>query len=164
MPIGVVVVVGVVLQLLLIQADGQETPGKAAVKFAKAYYQLNPTTMRSLLCKKAAEGDAVAGYIQRVSREAGERGFGVSYMKQALYDIKTHTERIDDNTAEVRLSARSRTAINPVYALVARFFHLGETREVEQVLRVVKEDGRWKVCDNPLSTVQTYSEASHKAG
>ena len=166
-PIGAVVVIGVLLQLLFVRADNQDTPGKAAVRFVKACYQLDPSTMRGLLCKKTAEtakGDVVARYIRQISLEAGQRGFGMDFMKQALYDIKTHTERIDDNTAKVRLRARSRTAINPVYALVARIFHLGETREVDQVLTVVKENGCWKVCDNPLSRVQTDPDASSKAG
>ena len=33
---------------------------------------------------------------------------------------------------------------------VSKLFHLGDTREFEETLELVKEDGRWKVCGAPF--------------
>jgi hypothetical protein len=34
---------------------------------------------------------------------------------------------------------------------VSRIFFLGETYHMEETLRLVKEDNRWKVCGEPLA-------------
>jgi hypothetical protein len=152
----VAVLIGVILQGILILADCTPTPGKAAVEFAKAFYRIDPA-MSSLLCSKNLEineGRVVETYIQGMNREARERGFGLNNMKYMLYHIETHTRRIDDNTAEVKLTASRRVSINPVYALVAKFFLIGETYQVNELMTVVKEDSRWKVCGNPFAFLE----------
>lgn len=151
--IVVVLIAGILLQIILVWADCKDTPGKAAVRFTKAYYGLDPS-MREDLCTKtldAAGGNVVENYIRQISKEAENRGFGPNYMKHILYNIETHTHRMDDGTAEVRITAKRRVSINPVYALVAKFFLIGETYKVDERLTVVKEDGRWKVCGEPFS-------------
>lgn len=150
------VLIGILLQILLVWADSHETPGKIAEKFTTAYYRLDPS-MAAYLCRKtsaAAEGNAVEQYIRRISQEAADRGVTLNYMKHILYNVETHTHRIDDVTAEVKITANRRVSINPVYALVARFFLIGETHKLDELLTVVKEDGRWKVCGAPFSLVQ----------
>lgn len=156
MPIGVAILIGVVLQGLLIMADLKPTPGKAAVEFAKAFYRIDPA-MSSLLCNKnleMVEGRVVETYIQGVTQEARDRGFGLNNMKYTLYHIETHTRLIDDTTAEVNLTATRKVSINPLYALVAKFFLIGETYQVNERMTLVKEDGRWKVCGNPFSFLE----------
>jgi hypothetical protein len=69
-------------------------------------------------------------------------------MKYILYGIETHTHMIDDTTAEVKLTAKKRVAINPIYALIGKFFLIGKTYNVDTLIPVVKEDGKWKVCKN----------------
>jgi len=153
MPVAVALILGVVLQGLLILADCRYTPTKAAVQFSKAYHRLDPA-MAKLLCKKytADDTDDVVGdFLQKISLEAKERGLGLNYMKYILYHIETHTRMIDDATAEVKLTAKKRVAINPIYALIGRFFLIGKTYEVDERISVVKEDGRWKVCENVFS-------------
>jgi hypothetical protein len=149
----VVVFMGAVLQLILVWADCGDTPSKVALKFAKAYYRLDPS-MSELLCRETmdtSEGNVVQKFIQRASKEAADRGFGQNYMKHILYNIETHTHRIDDGTAEVKITGKRRRSINPVYALIAKFFLIGETYKVNETITVVKEEGSWKVCGNPLS-------------
>jgi len=157
MPIGVAILIGVVLQGLLILADLKPTPGKAAVEFAKAFYRVDPA-MASLLCSKSSgmgEGNVVEEYIQGVTQAAGDRGFGLDNMKYMLYHIETETHRTDDTTAEVKLTARRIVSINPLYALVSKFFLIGKTYQVDELMTMVKEDGRWKVCGNPFSFIKT---------
>ena len=155
-PIIVAILVGVLLQGILILADCAPTPDKAAVEFAKAFYRIDPA-MSSLLCRKnleMGEGRVVENYIQEVTQEARDRGFGLNNMKYTLYHIETETRRISDTTAEVNLTATRRVSINPLYALVAKFFLIGETYQVNELMTVVKEDGRWKVCGNPFAFIK----------
>jgi hypothetical protein len=148
----VAVILGIILQGALILADCKDTPTRAAVKFSKAFYRLDPD-MAELLCKKYITGDkgnVVENYIHTVSKEAKDRGLGLNYMKSILYGVETHTRIIDDVTAEIKLTANRRTAINPIYALIGKFFRIGKTYQVDTLIPVTKEDGKWKVC-GPLS-------------
>ncbi|MEW6671217.1 MAG: hypothetical protein AB1427_05900 [Thermodesulfobacteriota bacterium] len=157
LPIVVAILIGVLLQGVLILADRTQTPGGAAVEFAKAFYRIDPA-MSSFLCNKVMEtdeGKVVEKHIQGMTREAGSRGIGLNNMKYMLYHIETETHRIDDTTAEVKLTAKRRVSINPLYALVAKLFLIGETYPVDERMTVVKEDGRWKVCGNPFSLIQS---------
>jgi len=157
MPIGVAILIGVVLQGLLIMADLKPAPGKAAVEFAKAFYRVDPA-MASLLCSKSlemGEGNVVEEYVQGMTQEARDRGFGLDNLKYMLYHIETETHRIDDTTAEVKLTARRIVSINPLYALVSKFFLIGKTYPVDELMTLVKEDDCWKVCGNPFSFIKT---------
>ena len=96
-----VILMGIVLQGILILADCQDTPRRAAVEFTKAFYHLDPA-MSARLCKKHLGGqdsDVVEQYILKVSSEARDRGLGLNYMKNILYGVETHTHMIDENTA-----------------------------------------------------------------
>ena len=93
----------------------------------------------------------VGDYINRVADEARASGFDLSYMRSKLIDLETNTRMVDDNTAEVHITAERERAINPIYALVGRLFFLIETQPVDATLEVIKEEGRWKVCGQPFS-------------
>ena len=58
---------------------------------------------------------------------------------------------IDSEHAEVRLHAKRRTSINPIFALIGKFFLIGETHVVDETIPVVKKDGRWKICETLFS-------------
>jgi hypothetical protein len=66
--------------------------------------------------------------------------------KSALYHVKTDTVQKNDTEAEVHLTAFRRTAINSVFLFTAKLFDLGSPYPVEETIRMMKEDGRWKVC------------------
>ena len=154
--IATVIIVALILQVLLMTTGHQDTPGKAAVEFSKAYFKLSQG-MEKRLCNEIAETDvseAVSDYLARVADRARSEGFKVNWMKMALFNIKTETEMVDENIAEVRISCNRRRAVNPLYALVAKVFFLGEIHEVEETLTLVKENGLWKVCGEPFELIE----------
>ena len=150
--IAAVIIVAFILQIVLVTADHHESPGKAAVDFSKAYFKLNKA-MEKRLCSditEDGESDVVDDYLYRVAAQAKSEGFDVSWMKMALLHIETETKMVDDKVAEVRINCNRRRAVNPVFALVAKIFSLGETYKVEETLTLVKEDDLWKVCGEPF--------------
>jgi hypothetical protein len=152
-PLIIVIGLGIVLQVLLVFASCTSTPYNAAIAFTKAYFKLDPS-MADYLCEESKtidDMDTVAGYIYQAASAARERGFDKSFAKSQLYHIDTETVYTSDSAATVTISALRRTAINPIYAWVAQLFHIGGTYPFEATLDVVKEDGRWKVCSDPLA-------------
>ncbi len=139
-----VILLGVALQVVLSFAEIKDSPNKAAVEFAKAYYKFDPA-MKDRLSSKLTEDpeqDHVAIYIHRKYEEARDRGYSLNYLKTRLTDISTNTLSRDENSAVIELTARSR------YAL--RTFFTGDRFEVHETFKVVKENGEWKVCGNPF--------------
>lgn len=154
--IATVIILALILQVFLMIKGHHDTPAKAAVEFSKAYFKLNQT-MEKRLCNEIAENDGrevVSDYLYRVADQARSDGFNVSWMKMALFNIKTETEMVDENIAEVRISCNRRRAANPLYALVAKIFSLGEIHKVEETLTLVKEAGTWKVCGEPFELIE----------
>ena len=153
--IAAVIVVAFILQIILVMADHHESPGIAAVEFSKAYFKLDEA-MEKRLCREITEegeSDVVSDYLNRVADQAESEGFDASWMKMSLSHIETETQMVDDKVAEVRINCTRRRAVNPVFALVAKLFSLGETHSVEETLTLVKEDGLWKVCGEPFGLV-----------
>ena len=154
--IAAVIVVAFILQIVLVMADHHESPGKAAVAFSKAYFKLNED-MEKHLCRditEDGESDVVNDYLYRVADQARLEGFDVSWMKMALSHIETETQMVDENVAEVRINCHRRRAVNPVFAIVAKIFSLGETHKIEETLTLVKEDDLWKVCGEPFQLIE----------
>lgn len=153
---AVVIILALILQAVLIVADNQEIPAKAAIEFSKAYFKLDKA-MVDRLCSQISEeadGDVVDEYLNRVAEHARTMGFDSNYMKNALSHIETETEMQDENTAKVRITANRKRYLNPFYGIVAQLFFLTESHEVEETLTVVKEDGQWKVCGAPFELVE----------
>jgi hypothetical protein len=153
--IAAVIVAAFILQILLVTADHHESPAKAAVEFSKAYFKLN-NAMEKRLCREITEdgeSDVVDDYLDRVADQAKSEGFDASWMKMALLHIETETQMLDDNVAEVRINCNRRRAVNPVFAIVAKIFSLGETYKVEETLTLVQEDDLWKVCVEPFALI-----------
>ena len=145
-----VIALGLVVQVMLVGLYALPTPYKTAVAFTKAYYKLDPA-METYLCEESRFADDInvtAQYIYEKTTSANARGFDKSFLKSQLYNIETHTTYASDSEATVAISAIRRTAINPVFAWVAKLFRIGGSYPVKGTLEVVKEDGRWKVCAN----------------
>lgn len=148
-----VVVIGVFLQILFVFADNQDTPAKTAVAFAEAYFNLDPS-MSDQLCSDYAgneESDIVKEYLTRVADDAKISGFDFNYMRSRLYSVHTEILSQDDSEAEVHITAQRKRNINPIFTLVGKFFFIGETYSVDETLKLVKEDGKWKVCGRAFS-------------
>ena len=142
-----VVLLGIFIQALLILADCKDTPDKAVVQFAKAYFMLD-NSMPERLCKEmaTAEEDVLDHYNQRVTQEARDRGFGINYLKSKLYHIKTHIISKNETKATIRITCDRRVSINPLYAGIAKIFNIGGTYPLDETVDVVREDGKWKIC------------------
>lgn len=153
----VVLLVGGCVQILLAllgSACVKDSPGKVAVEFAKTYFQLDKS-MSDLICmeyRRVGDTDAVDEYIHSIAEKARERGFGHSFMRNKLYHIETETDYHNDTEATVRITGKRRISINPVYTYIANLFNIGEIYEIDETVRAIKEEGKWKVCEN-LSSV-----------
>jgi len=148
-----VILFGVFLQAVFMFGEAKETPNKTAVKFTKAYFTLDKS-MSGYLCKTLApseDGNIVEDYIEKTEKEAVERGLSPDLMKSRLFNIETETISKTDKEITLKISADRIIAINPLYALVSKLFHLGKVYKVEDTITVIKEDGRWKVCGKPFS-------------
>ncbi|MBW1726701.1 MAG: hypothetical protein JRI63_07025 [Deltaproteobacteria bacterium] len=148
-----VLVLGFLVQSIFSFADSIDSPRKAVVQFSKAYFKLDKS-MAKRICKKrlaSEDVDVIDQYIYLTAKEAKERGFDISLMKNKLYDVKTETISKKDNEAQVRLTGKIRVSINPGYTIVAKLFNIGATHEVDEIFNVIKEDGKWKVCGNLFS-------------
>lgn len=145
--IAFAVVIGVILQLVFIQIESRDTPSRAAIEFTKAYFKLDKS-MSEYLCKELSEEDSdlVDDYIDKMADEARELGFGFNYMRSVLHGIHTQVIEIGDSEAQIRLQAKRKRYINPVYTIIGGLFSLGETYPVDETINLKKEDGRWKVC------------------
>ncbi|MBW1695327.1 MAG: hypothetical protein JRH18_08405 [Deltaproteobacteria bacterium] len=150
--LAVTILAAIIVQLILISADRRDTPTKAVIEFSKAFFMFKPS-MAERLCEDLhtiGGMNAVEYFLSVIAGEARERGFGLGYMKTRLYDVKTKTLKKDDKSAEVQLVGKRRFAMNPLYALVAQIFGFSKPQKVETIITVRNENGRWKVCDNPL--------------
>lgn len=147
-----VVIIAVVLQVGLIIGDDNESPAQTAICFAKAYFKLDES-MNQYLCKELIddkEADVVGDYLHQVAEDARAMGFKKNYMKTELGHVKTQTEMLDENTAIVRIKGERSRYLNPVFGVIATIFFLTDSYEVDKTLKVVKEDGQWKVCGAPF--------------
>ncbi|HUV49673.1 MAG TPA: hypothetical protein VMW78_01455 [Anaerolineae bacterium] len=147
--VAAVVIIGFILQVAFIYAENIDSPHKAALEFSKAYFLLDKATMNERLCnaqKTIDEVNIIDEYIQQTATKAREMGFELKYMKNNMYYIKTHTIPLEDAKANVMLTCKIRKSINPLFATVAKIFHLGETHEIDAIIPVIKENETWKVC------------------
>ena len=110
--------------------------------------------MAEYLCSDyvgSEDSDIVSDYLTRVGDDARVNGFEFNYMRSHLYSIHTRIVSQDDAEAEVHITAERKRNINPIFTLVGKFFFLGETYEVDDTLKLIKEDGHWKVCGRAFS-------------
>ena len=152
-----VLIIGFLVQLLFSAADAIDTPSKAVVQFSKAYFNLDKS-MAQRICKERLDSedfDVIDQYIYLSAKEAKERGFGINFMKNKLYHIQTETISKKENEAQIRITGKIRVSINPVYPIVANLFNIGATHEVDKIINVIREDGKWKVCGSLFSLPAT---------
>ena len=131
-------------QVIFIFADTRDTPGKAAVEFARMYYPLD-SAMATRLGDELAldeESNMVASCIQSTTKQANERGYDVSYMKNSLFNVRTHTLKMSSTSAEIRITGDIKKGINPLFAYVGKLFFLGKATPLDQTVNVIKEGGK----------------------
>lgn len=144
--IALVLLFAVFLQLIFVSAELKETPDRAAVAFAKAYYRLDPD-MADRVCREVIEnGDPVDTLIYNSATEAKQRGFGPAYMKSQLFKVRTSILEQNEATAQVNLVWERKKAIHPAFAYFAKMWDIGKTYHEEKNIDLVLEEGKWKVC------------------
>ena len=146
-----VVVLAVCLQVVFVFADCKNTATGTAVEFSKAYFLVD-ADMDRYLCSELVSDEATAAtaYLQQMSNEAKDRGFGPGMVRQMITHLETETIAQDGESATIHLKGTCRTCIHPVFTWVAKMFRIGQTRSFEETIDLVKEDGRWKVCGTPF--------------
>ena len=150
-----VILCGAILQLIFINVDERETPTKVVAEFSKAYFKLD-RSMGNWLCGDIVENediDVVGQYLNKTAQEAEALGYDICYMRTHLFQIAAYVISQDENSAEVRIVAKRKRLINPVFTLVAKIFLIGEEYHLDETIRVIKENGEWKVCGQPYSLV-----------
>lgn len=148
MPFLRILALALVLQVGFIAMDCNNAPYRAAIDFSRAYFILDPN-MADHLCKgdmPTQHAAMISNFIDQLKTDMAKCGFDLSMAKSALYHVKTKTVQMNDTEAKVYLTAYRRTAINPVFLFTAKLFDLGKTYHVKETLKMMKEDGRWKVC------------------
>ena len=148
-----VLIIGFMVQVIFSVVDIKDSPNKAVVEFSKAYFNLDKS-MADRICKKqlaSEDGDMVDRYLYFAAKTARERGFGINFLKHKLYHIETETISEKDNEAQIRITGKIRVAINSVYPVVAQVFNIGSIHDIDEIIHVIKEDGRWKVCGRLFS-------------
>ena len=146
-----VVLLAVFFQVVFVFADGKQTATGTAVDFSKAYFILD-ADMEKYMCRELVgdeDQSVVTTYLQAMTDEAKDRGFGIEMVRQTISHVKTETLAQDAESATIHVKGYHRTCIHPVFAYVAKLFHLGQTHAFEETLDLIKEDGKWKVCGTP---------------
>jgi hypothetical protein len=148
-----VLIIGFVVQIIFSMADAKDSPNKAVVEFSKSYFMLDKS-MTKRICKKllaSEDTNVVDEYLYSAAKTARERGFDINFLKHKLYHIQTETISRNDTEAAIRITGKIRVAINSVYPVVAKIFNIGSTHKVDEIIHVIKEDGKWKVCGKLFS-------------
>ena len=149
-PFAVLIVISVVLQLALIGADCRQTPTKVAKSYAAAYYYLDADMQDYLCTDLAADGESVDQYLHQKRIEANQRGLSINYLRHKFMHIHVQTVQATDSSAEIHLTGTTRVCINPLYMLVGKLFQIGQDYHVDETIKLVKEDGQWRVCGRAL--------------
>ena len=147
-PLTLVILLGILVQVLFVFADTQETPGKAAVRFAEAYYGFDKEGLADRLCESSMVVDdvnVVDQYIYEAARKADARGYRLGiYTRNNLYGVETETLEESFDKARVHLTAERKSGLRT-------FFSKEDIHPVEKTFDLVREDGKWKVCTDLLS-------------
>lgn len=144
--ITLAVLLGIFLQVLFVFVDSQDTPNKAVVEFAKAYFQLDDEAMAERLCEDAKvvdDVDMIDQHIYLSGQKAKTLGYSLFYMKEKLYHVETRTVSKDNEKAEIRLICERKPPLQS--------FFTRRSCKIDETVNVIKENGRWKVCGIPFS-------------
>lgn len=124
------------------------TPKAVALEFAEAYYMLDKK-FEKYLCEECKvdddENKIVDMFFTALEKKSEDMGYKLSYLKSTLSGMKAEILSEDDESAMVNIKGKRTRSINPVYNLVGRLFCLIETKDVDEVVNLVKVDGKWKV-------------------
>ncbi len=145
-----VILLGIFFQVLFVFADTQDSPQKAALAYTKALLGFDRDVMAERVCEESLvvdEINVVNQYIHEARKEARARGYDLGmYTREKLYHGDTETMSQTYDKAIVKVTGETKSPLRS-------FFWKGEDegRHIDITYKMVKEDGRWKVCENPLA-------------
>jgi len=146
LPLAIPIIIGVVLQILLLFPDMRDTPTKAVTEFTKAYFNTD-RSMADRLCdqiKTVDDVNVIDRYIETKSKEASDRGLGMFYLRNKVYDLRTRIISRDDLSVTMHLTGKVKPPL--------KAFFTGEGyQSIDEIVTVVNEYGKWKVCGNIFS-------------
>ena len=145
-PLVLVIMLGVLVQVVLVAAQTKEAPADAAVEFTKAFYKMSPSVADRMCGDLLEDEDQISDVFYEAVAEARKRGFSSSYPKMQLFNVHAMVLAEDDSSAQVELNCSMKRAIHPAFAYFLKMWNMGETYHLDEVVDLVKEDGRWKVC------------------
>ena len=145
-PLVLVVLLGVMVQVVFVAAQSKDTPARAAVEFTKAFYKLSPD-VKERMCSDLLEDEALIDDVFYAAvTEAKSKGFSASYPRMQLFHVQAAVLAQDEASAQVELSCSMKRAIHPAFAFFLKMMNMGETYHLDEVVDLVNEDGKWKVC------------------
>ena len=145
-PLALVVLLGILVQVVLVAADIKETPVKAAIAFTKAFYQLSPAVTERMCGDLLEDQDLVDDVFYEAEAEARAKGFSAAYPRMQLFHVQAAVLAQDEASAQVQVTCSMKRAIHPTFAYFLKIMNMGETYHLDEVVDLVNEDGRWKVC------------------
>ncbi len=126
------------------------TPKGVALEFAEAYYDLDKSFENYLSeeCKVDEDENKIVDiFFNKMDKKSEDMGYKRSFLKSSLFDMKAEILEENDSSAKVNIIGKRSRSINPLYSIVGRLFSLVETYDVNEVVNLVKVEGKWKVKD-----------------
>ncbi len=145
-PFVVLVVVFLVLQPALVVLDCRQTPASVAKQFVEDYYYLDPD-MAQWLCSQVVQRGWVDDYLYGKAEEAAQRGLSVKNLRRMFTEMHVETLADANDSAVVQIEGTLRTAIYPAFMVIGKMFGIGRNYEVDTTINLVRENGRWRVCN-----------------
>lgn len=142
---GIVIALALIVELAFIAVEHRQTPARVAEAFARNYYYLDPAMGDQLCNALSADGNAVSDYLYNSARDTDQRGFSANYARRLFTEMHIQIRR-DGDAAVAHITGETRAAINPVYMVIAKWFHFGEAAPVDMHLELVREAVGWRVC------------------
>jgi len=145
-PLALVILLGILVQVVFVAAQTKDTPARAAVEFTKAFYKMSPSVKDRMCSDLLAEEDLIDDLFHAAATEAKARGFSESYPRMQLFHVQAAVLAQDEASAQVQLSCSMKRSIHPAFAFFLKMMNMGETYHLDEVVDLVNEDGKWKVC------------------
>jgi hypothetical protein len=142
-------------QAIFILADSRQTAPRTATKFIKAYYALD-SSMAGMVCNDLRADDTTTPadqFFYNVSSEAKALGHNLNYMRSQMMTLHTQIVNETEDSAVIHVTGTRKRCVHPVFTFIARLFFLGDTIAVDKTLRMVKEDGQWRVCNDVFTPI-----------
>ena len=132
-------VIALVTSVNLLSACGAaDSPEKAATEAMQALVSMDGLKLDERTAQAEKEQQQKRGLLITVLMVLGSAVPGVDSedLKLSMTDLKVSTLETQDDTAQVRVTAKVRVAVKLVVKSV----------EIDQTWRMVREDGEWRYC------------------